>query len=100
MTGLESVDVFLYIDRRMLVPAIDDEWVSRVFSLQRGPNGLRKLQIQLFYDRPLPVLPLPGPGWINLPPPPTPPQIPQIERLEQALQEMIRRGAEPQIQKG
>ncbi len=94
MTGLESVDVFVYIDKRMRVPLVEDEWVSRVFALQRGANGLRQLQIELFFDRPNRTLQLPAHGWI-IPAPPTPPQIPQLDILEKTLQEMIREGAEP-----
>lgn len=102
MTGLESVEVFIYLEQRMRVPSTDDEWVSRLFRLQHGPNGLRELKIHVIYDRLTGIPPLPGPGWIFPTAPPTGTlQAPtQMERLEVNLQEMIRRGAESHVGKG
>ncbi len=102
MTGLESVEVFVYLEPRMRVPSTEEEWVSRIFSLQHGPNGLRDLKIQVIYDRSTGIPPLPGAGWIFPAAPLTgTPQAPtDMERLELRLQEMVRKGAESHIGKG
>lgn len=47
MTGLESVKMFVCLNRHMRVPLLDDECLSRLFNLQHGPNGLRDLKIDI-----------------------------------------------------
>lgn len=93
MINLESIEMYLYLDILGRVPTTEDGWISRLFKLQRGPNGLRTLRIQLFFDRHRRTLPLNIiPGFPPLPP--APPQVAQLERLEESLQKMVRKGAE------
>ena len=49
MTGLRSVEVFLYLDKKMAVPQIGQSWVVDLLKLQKGPHGnLRTMQVKVY----------------------------------------------------
>ncbi len=49
LTGLRSVEMFMYLDKNMGVPSLGHSWIVDLLKLQRSPDGgLRKLQITVF----------------------------------------------------
>ena len=47
MTGLEIVKVYIFLEKKHQMPFMGDAWIARLFDLQIGPNGLRKMKIHL-----------------------------------------------------
>ena len=83
MTGLQTIEVFAYLDDSGRLPTLGDAWIVRLFQLQHGQNGLRDLKIQLY----------PGPDapWM-LPNGARPPTHQSVTHLDALLQEKIRKG--------
>lgn len=49
MTGLRSVEVFLYLDKKMAVPQMGQSWVVDLLKLQKAPDGrLRTMQVKVY----------------------------------------------------
>ena len=47
MTGLQSVEVYIFLEKKRQMPFMGDAWVVRLFDLQVGPNGLRRMKIRV-----------------------------------------------------
>ncbi|KAL9124899.1 MAG: hypothetical protein Q9217_005827 [Psora testacea] len=47
MTGLKSVEMYIYLERKQQMSLMGDAWVARLFDLQVGPNGLRQMKIHV-----------------------------------------------------
>lgn len=55
LTGLRSIEVFLYLDKKMPVPQMGQSWVVDLLKLQKGPAGphgeegrLRTMQVKVY----------------------------------------------------
>ena len=85
MTGLQTIEVFAYLDESGRLPTLGDSWVVRLFQLQHGQNGLRDLKIRLY----------PGPDapWM-LPNATRTANHQSVAQLDALLQEKIRKGTE------
>ncbi len=83
MTGLQTIEVFAYLDESGRLPTLGDSWVVRLFQLQHGQNGLRDLKIRLY----------PGPDapWM-LPNGARTANHQSVTQLDALLQEKIRKG--------
>ena len=85
MTGLQTIEVFAYLDDSGRLPTLGDSWVVRLFQLQHGQNGLRDLKIRLYPGQ------ADGP-WMPLPNGTRPPNLQSVMQLDALLQEKIRKG--------
>ena len=90
MTGLQSVEVFVYLDDSTRLPTLGDSWIVRLFKLQHGDNGLRDLKIHVY----------PGPDapW-TLPPISRTANLQYVLQLDKLLQDEIRKGAEKNLRR-
>ena len=82
LTGLRSVEAFIYVGMSMTMPASDAPWIARLLEMQHGPNGLRELKITV----------LPGPFMADVNP--TAIYLATVARFDSLLQHMIKKGAE------
>ena len=51
LTGLRSIEVFLYLDKKMPVPQMGQSWVVDLLKLQKGPGPegrLRTMQVKVY----------------------------------------------------
>ena len=80
MTGLRSIEAFVYVWTALEMPASDDPWIAHLLEMQHGANGLRELKIRV----------VPGPllGGMDYNP------GAEIARFDSLLQRMIKKGAE------
>ena len=85
MTGLQTIEVFAYLDDSGRLPTLGDSWIVRLFQLQHGQNGLRDLKIRLYPGQ------ADGP-WMPLPNGTRPPNLQSVMQLDELLQEKIRKG--------
>ena len=85
MTGLQTIEIFAYLDETGRLPTLGDSWIVRLFLLQHGQNGLRDLRIRLYAG--------PDPPWM-LPNGPRTATHQSVTQLDTLLQEKIRKGAE------
>lgn len=94
MPNLATIQVFLYLDKSLRIPSINDPWILKLFKLQVGLNGLRELKIDVISGLEEDRLGLP---WFQNPLHPFIHDI-SADRLRTRLQETIRKGAEAQAQ--
>ena len=89
MKNLQRIEVLVYANVEMAAISPHEPWLSRLFALQRGPNGLRDLRIQVHpiheYGMPLQAL--------------SQESTAQTKRTDEQLQEMIKKGVERYSQK-
>ena len=85
MTGLQTIEVFAYLDEMGRLPTLGDSWIVRLFLLQHGQNGLRDLKIRLYAG--------PDAPWM-LPNGPRTATHQSVMQLDALLQEKIRKGTE------
>ena len=85
MTGLQTIEVFAYLDETGRLPTLGDSWIVRLFLLQHGQNGLRDLKIRLYAG--------PDAPWM-LPNGPRMATHQSVTQLDALLQEKIRKGTE------
>lgn len=81
LTGLRSIEAFIYLGGTFTIPTRNTPWVDQLFEMQHGTNGLRELKINV----------LPGP-WMAFTNPPDG-FIANVARFDSLLQNMIRKGA-------
>lgn len=81
MTGLRSIEAFIYLEGTFTVPTRNTPWLAQLLEMQNGMNGLRELKINV----------LPGP-WMAFTDPPDG-FIANVARFDSLLQNMIRKGA-------
>lgn len=76
------------------IPSFDHPKLRSLLSLQRGPNGLRDLQIKVLLQSIEGTEPLPTfrPRY--------PTRYPRFGEFDTALQERLRKGAEPRLSDG
>lgn len=90
MTGLQTIEVFAYLDESGRLPTLGDSWIVRLFQLQHGQNGLRDLKIRVY----------PGPDapWM-LPNGARTANHQSVTQLDALLQEKIRNGMEKHLRR-
>jgi hypothetical protein len=90
MTGLQTVEMFIYLDDTTRLPNLGDPWIVRLFKLQHGDNGLRELKIHMY---PRPDTPWTIPHGIRST------NLTLVMQLDKLLQDEIRKGAEKNLWK-
>ena len=89
MTGLQTIEVYAYLDETGHLPTLSDAWIIRLFKLQHGQNGLRNLKIQIYAGPDPPWIVTNGSVTVNRQ---------SVLQLDAALQERIRKGAQMHLQ--
>ena len=88
MTGLQTAEVFVYLDDSTRLPTLGDSWIVRLLKLQHGDNGLRNLKIHVFTG--------PDAPW-TLPHGSRSANLTLVMQLDKLLQDEIRKGAEKNL---
>ena len=48
MTGLQQVEAFIYLDKKMPVPRLGQPWIVNLLKLQQGPTTIRSMKLKVF----------------------------------------------------
>lgn len=47
MTNLQNIEAFIFLEKKREMLKVNEAWIQRLFDLQLGPNGLRKLKLHV-----------------------------------------------------
>ena len=52
MTGLEHIHVLIFLKKDQRIPGLSETWIARMLDLQTGPNGIRRMTVDVKPDVP------------------------------------------------